>query len=124
MYAGYLSPQGKSQAIMESTEEPQIDPLDRKAYIRGWERKAPPEEKEINYWFCEFAKDAAIWETALQAEQARSILNIGVATPSHQGGIRSPRNFSVEAFANKFVISGSGPFIYTGRGSSNQNVGE
>ena len=109
---------------MESTEELRIDPLDRKAYIRGWERKDPPAEEEISYWFCEFAKDAATLETALSAEQARSILNIGVTIPSLQGGIHSLRNFSVEAFANKFVIACSGPFIYTARGSSNQNVGE
>ena len=109
---------------MESTEEPRIDPLDRKAYIRGWERKAPPADEEISYWFCEFAKDAATWETALSAEQARSILNIGVTIPSLQGGIHSLRNFAVEVFANKFVISCSGPFIYTACGSSSQNVGE
>lgn len=109
---------------MESTEEPRIDPLDRKAYIRGWERKAPPAEEEIIYGFCEFAKDAATWETALSAEQARSILNIGVTIPTLQGGIHSLRNFAVEMFTNKFVISCSGPFIYTACGSSSQNVGE
>ena len=93
---------------MESTEEPRIDQLNRKAYIRGWERKAPPEEEEISCWFCEFAKDAATWETALLAGQARSILNIGVTIPSLQVGMHSLRNFAVEAFANKFVIFCSG----------------
>jgi hypothetical protein len=97
-----------------------IDPLNRKAYIRGWERKPAPEDHEISYWFCEFAKDAATWESSIRAEQARSILNIGVNIPSVQGGIHSLRNFAVELLDDKFVIYCSGPFIYTERGTSIQ----
>jgi|ERR1039458_8472850 hypothetical protein len=101
----------------------EIDPLNRKAYIRGWERKEPPDDHEISYWFCEFAKDAATWESIGLAESARSILNIGVIIPSVQGGNHSLRNFVVEESGGKFVISCGGPFIYLARGSSNQDVG-
>jgi hypothetical protein len=95
-----------------------VDPLNRKAYIRGWERKPAPEDHEISYWFCEFSQDAATWESSIAAEQARSILNIGVTIPSVQGGIHSLRNFAVEPFDSKFVIFCSGPFIYAARGTA------
>jgi hypothetical protein len=109
---------------MAEAEHSEFDPLNRKAYIRGWESKDAPEDHEVSYWFCEFAKDAATWENLHLAQDAQSILNIGVRIPSIQGAIHSLRNFTVEPLSDKFVISCSGPFIYIARGSSNQDVGK
>ena len=93
-----------------------VDPLNRKAYLHRWERDE--DGRNITYWFCEFAKDAAHWETAVAAENARSILNIGVNIQSFQGGQHTLRNFDLEEFApDHYVIFCSGPFIYQARGS-------
>jgi hypothetical protein len=46
------------------------DPLNRKAYLHRWERDE--EDRNITYWFCEFAKDAVHWESLRSAENART----------------------------------------------------
>jgi hypothetical protein len=95
----------------------EVDPLNRKANIRRWERDKDGEN--ITYWFCEFAKDAARWETMVAAQNARSVLNIGVTIPSCQGGTHGIRNFDVEEFPpDHYVIFCHGPFIYVACGSS------
>ena len=78
---------------------PEVDPLDRKAYLWKWGPRETPEGPTTDYWFCEFAKDAAYWESRQLAENAVSILNIGVRIPSIQGGIHSLRNFAIEEFS-------------------------
>ena len=96
------------------------DPPNRKAFIHRWERNG--DDRDITYWFCEYPKDAAFWETKPSAEWARDILNIGVTIPSIQGGPHTLRNFTVEEFnATRWVISCRGPFIYSERGSSTQS---
>jgi hypothetical protein len=98
------------------------DPLNRKAYLRGWEPKDPPEDQEVCYWFCELAQNAADLETLDIANRYSSILNIGVKISSIQGGTHVLRNFEVEEFGDKFVIRCSGPFICTEQGTSNQSL--
>ena len=93
-----------------------VDPLNRKAYLHRWERDE--EDRNISYWFCEFAKDAAHWESLRSAENARDILNIGVSIPSFEGGQYTLRNFEIEEFApNHYVLCCYGPHIYQARGS-------
>ena len=104
--------------------EPSVDALNRKAYLWRWERRQTPEDPTTDFWFCELGKDAAYWDTRESAEEATSILNIGVRIQSVQGGTHSLRNFTAEEFSDKFVIYCSGPFIYSERGSSNQDVGK
>jgi hypothetical protein len=98
----------------------QLDPSNRKAYVWKWERRETPGGHTTDYWFCEFAKDAAYWESCESAENAVSMLNIGVRIPSIHGGIHSLRNFTLEPFEDKFVIYCSGPFIYSERGTAVQ----
>jgi hypothetical protein len=95
----------------------EVDPLDRKAYIRGWEPKQPPEDREISYWFCESPKDAAAVSALQTANDYVSILNIGVRIDSIQGGQHVLRNFTVEPYEGKFLMTCSGPFIPTASGS-------
>lgn len=92
------------------------EPLNRKAYLHRWERDE--EDRNITYWFCEFAKDAAHWDTLHSAENARDILNIGVTIDSVRGGKHTLRNFEIEEFAPaRYVIHCHGPHIYRARGS-------
>lgn len=94
----------------------EVDRLKRKAYLRAWERDGDGEN--ITYWFCEASKDAVLFKTAVEAQNARSILNIGVTIHSFQGGKHTIRNFDVEELApNHFVIHCTGPFIYQARGA-------
>jgi hypothetical protein len=94
-----------------------------KAFIRSWERKDPPNYDEVSYCFCEFAKDAAVWEDLDSAEEIAASLNIGgVTIPSLHGDTHTLRNFTAEEFSGKFVIFCLGPFIYTERGTSHQSV--
>jgi hypothetical protein len=102
---------------MEENAETQIDPLNRKAYIWKWDRTGP-EPKDVTYWFCPTAEGAATWDNRAIADRDVSVLNIGVRVPSIQGGIHSIRNFTVEPFGERFVISCSGPFLYTESSSS------
>ena len=93
-----------------------VNPLNRKAYLHRWERDK--EDRNITYWFCEFAKGAAHWDTLPSAENARDILNIGVNIQSFEGGQHTLRNFEVEELAqDHYVIFCQGPFIYQARGS-------
>ena len=94
-----------------------VDPSSRKAYLHRWERDE--EGRNITYWFCEFDKDAAYWDTLRSAENARDILNIWVNISSVQGGTHTLRNFEIEEFAvNHYVIYCHGPHIYQARGSA------
>lgn len=94
-----------------------VDPLNRKAYLHRWERDE--DDRNITYWFCEFAKDAAHWDTLRSVENARDILNIGVNIASVQGSTHTLRNFEIEEFAlNQYVICCHGPHIYRARGSA------
>ncbi|MGO9435253.1 MAG: hypothetical protein ACLP00_13305 [Terracidiphilus sp.] len=94
-----------------------IDPPNRKAYLHRWERDE--EDRNITYWFCEFAKDAAHWDSLRSAENARDILNIGVTIASVQGGTHTLRNFEIEEFApNHYVIHCHGPHFYRARGTA------
>lgn len=94
-----------------------IDPLNRQAYLHRWERDT--DGRNITYWFCEFAKDAAHWDTLRSAENARDILNIGVNIPSLQGGTHTLRNFEIEElFQSHYVMCCHGPFIYEAKGSA------
>ncbi len=94
-----------------------VDPLNRKAYLHRWERDK--DDRNITYWFCEFAKDAAHWDTLRSAKNARDILNLGVNIPSVQGGTHTLRNFEIEEFdTDYYVIYCHGPHIYRARGSA------
>ncbi|HEY1987444.1 MAG TPA: hypothetical protein VGG85_18665 [Terracidiphilus sp.] len=102
--------------------QPPID-LNRKAYIRSWERKAPPDYDEVSYCFGESAKDATAWEDRESAEEIAASLNAGgVTVPSLHGDTHTLRNFTVEEFSDKFVIFCSGPFDHTQCGTSHPNV--
>lgn len=100
------------------TTEPSVD-LNRKAYIRSWERKAPPDYDEVNYCFAESAQDATTWEDRESAEEIAASLNIGgVTVPSLRGDTHTLRNFAVEEYSDKFVIFCSGPFDHAQCGTA------
>lgn len=91
---------------------PEIDPLKRKAYVSKHEKAEYPENR-TKYWFCELPTNAAHWESRAAAENARSILNMGVNVPSAFGGTYECRDFTIEEIAeDKFLIFCTGPFIY------------
>ena len=68
----------------------------RKGYINRWESRAYSENQMMDYWFCEFAKDAAYWNSREEAEMDVALYNRGISIPSAQGGIYTIRDFQVE----------------------------
>jgi hypothetical protein len=94
----------------------------RKGYINRYKSREPNHEI-VGYWFCDFAKDAAHWDTQESAAFALSLFNRGIEIPSCDGGIYSCRDFKVEEFAtDQFVIYCEAPFTYTEHGTSVSNA--
>jgi hypothetical protein len=89
-----------------------------KGYINRWESRKDPNENSIDYWFCEYAKDAAYWPTRELAEIDAMHFNRGITIPSALGGSHTIFDFQVEEFAtDHFVIFAIAPFIVTERGT-------
>jgi hypothetical protein len=71
--------------------------------------------------FCEFAKDAAHWDTHESAQNDCDFFNRGIEIIVPPAGIYVCRNFTVEEFApNQYVISCEAPFVV--RESQGQSV--
>ena len=86
----------------------------RRGYIHRWKKCDVPQDHRIDYWFCEFAKDAAYWDTKEAAQHACDIFNVGIEIPSAHGGIYACRNFEVEKVsAIYFVEFCEAPFVVT-----------
>ena len=86
--------------------------LNRRGYIHGWEKSAEPNSNRTDYRFCEFAKDAAYWDTRESAQHACDIFNMGIEIPSALGGIHVCRDFQVEEVsAIHYVVFCEAPFI-------------
>jgi hypothetical protein len=91
-----------------------------KGYINRWKSREDPNENLIDYWFCEYAKDAAYWATRELAEIDAMHFNRGITIPSLTGGNYMIFDFQVEEFApDHFVIFANAPFIVTERGTRN-----
>lgn len=91
-----------------------------KGYINRWKSREDPNENLIDYWFCEYAKDAAYWATRELAEIDAMHFNRGITIPSLLGGNYMIFDFQVEEFAaDHFVIFANAPFIVTERGTRN-----
>lgn len=81
-----------------------------------------PNKNLIDYWFCEYAKDAAYWVTRELADINVMRFNRGITIPSLFGGSYTIFDFQVEEFAaDQFVIFAEAPFIVTERGTGNAN---
>jgi hypothetical protein len=89
-------------------KKPQV----RKGYIRrSWQAK--PTDNHDTIEFCEFAKDAAHFETRARVENAHFLLSRGVTIPSAWGGDYVCHEFTVEQVpSGEFVIYCEAPFIY------------
>ena len=96
------------------------DGLIRRGYVHRWKKRDAPLGSRTDYWFCEFAKDAAYWDTREAVQHACDIFNLGIEIPSAQGGIHVCRNFEVEEVsATHFVVFCEAPFVVTnGSGKS------
>lgn len=91
-----------------------------KGYINRWKSREDPNENLIDYWFCEYAKDAAHWATRELAEIDTMHFNRGITIPSSLGGNYTIFDFQVEEYApDHFVIFANAPFIVTERGTGN-----
>jgi hypothetical protein len=100
------------------------DNLMRRGYIHRWEKRDASESYRTDYWFCEFAKDGAYWDTREAAQHACDIFNLGIEIRSAHGGIHVCRNFEVEEVsAIHFVVFCEAPFVVTNTsGTSTENV--
>ncbi|MHB1937481.1 MAG: hypothetical protein ACYCOR_12965 [Acidobacteriaceae bacterium] len=72
-----------------AAEKQYVNPYDEqmmKGYINRWKSSEDPDENLIDYWFCEYAKDAAYWATRELAEIDAMHFNRGITIPSSFGG--------------------------------------
>lgn len=91
-----------------------------KGYINRWKPRKDPDENLIDYWFCEYAKDAAYWPTQELTEIDAMHFNRGITIPSSLGGSYTIVDFHVEEFSpDHFVIFAHSPFIVSEPGASN-----
>jgi hypothetical protein len=93
----------------------------RKGYVRKWERREDPKDNRIDYWFCELAKDAAVWDTREKAQNDCAIFNLGIEIIVPPASVYVCRDFKVEEFEpNQYVIFCEAPFVV--RESQGQSV--
>jgi hypothetical protein len=92
----------------------------QKGYINRWKPRNDPRGNRVDYWFCEFAKNAAYWDTEDSAQRDCSLFQgMEFITPF---GTYICRDFHVEQFGpNQYVVWCEAPFA--GSEAQGQKVG-